>query len=308
MFSFPLSKFQIETLTEKDIDIFIQLDKHGILFGANETFELFKIRLINLLTEIESLHEAVKSEESIKIYPKISLNSTNIIDTSKFTEPCRITEKYSFSIDWAPGFFAEKSIGFLTGGFTVISETGLPIFILRSNFKGKAKWFLYSLNELLSHELCHVARSPLADKSYEEFFAYRLSPSRFRRYIGSFFHSSIDSLLMLIPFFLLLIVTMVHTFYYTGINELYFWILSLIYPTFLFVRNFYYRKIFKKAYKAIAGLTDAVSAESILFRSTSNEIKTISKYLKSSTEDLQKQLKEFSRKSIRWKIILRRFL
>jgi hypothetical protein len=308
LFSFPLSKQQIQNLAINDIDTFIILDKHGVLYGSHETFEQFKDRIINLYSDLENLYTTVNSEEFFNILPKIQLSSANSIDSSNFIVPGQITEKYSFSINWAPGFFAHKSIGLLAGGFTIISATGLPIFILRSNFKGKKKWLLYSLNELLSHELCHVARSSLSDSHYEEFFAYKLSPSRFRRYFGSFFHSPIDSIIMLFPFFLLLIITLINTFYYTGVSEFYFWILSFMYPVFLCIRNFYYRSIFNKAYKAITKLVDKKYVESILFRCTAREIKTISRYQKLDTEDLFRHLKEYAHKSIRWKIILKRFI
>jgi hypothetical protein len=308
LFSFPLSKQQIQSLTINDIDSFSLLDKHGVLYGSNETFEQFKDRLINLYTDIENLYNSLKFKEHFMIHSNIRLSSANMIDISNFAVPCQITEKYSFSINWAPGFFAEKSIGFFAGGFTIVSDTGLPIFILKSNFKGKRKWLLYSLNELLSHELCHVARSPLADNHYEEFFAYKLSPSKFRNYFGSIFHSPIDSILMLIPIFLLLIVTLINTFYNTNINETYFWIISIIYPAFLFIRNFYYKRIFKKAYKSISKLVDKTFVEPILFRCTAHEIKTISRYQKLHTDDLLRHFKEYAHKSIRWKIILKRFI
>jgi len=308
LFSFPLSEQQIQILTENDIDTFIQLDRHGIFYGKNETFGQFKNRLISLYAELKSLYEAVNSKKPVIIH-RILIKPNNLIDNSSFTDACRITENYSFSIDWTPGFFAEKSINFFAGGFTMISDTGLPIFILKSNFKGKKKWFIYTLTELLSHELCHVARYPLFDKHYEEFFAYKLSPSRFRRCFGSLFHSPEDSIFMLIPFFLLLIVVLINTFIYLGINELYFWILSLIYPIFLFARNFHYKRIYTAAYKTIVGLVkDKITADSILFRCSAKEIKIISKFSNSDTEDLKFQLKRFSQNNIRWKVILKRFL
>ena len=309
MFTFPLTKQQINDLAEDEIHKLVEIDKHGILYGSNESFEHFKNRLFTLLSEIENIKKQLDSSENLSICNKILLTTSNMINETNFSVVNQITERYSFSIDWAPGFFANKTIGFFTGGFTVITDADFPIFILRSNFKGKSKWLIYSLTELLSHELCHVARAPIADSKFEEFFAYGLSPSRFRRHFGSLFHSPIDSVLVLLPIFLLLIITIINTFFFIGLDEIYFWIVAFIYPIFLFIRNFYYHNIYKKAYKALNMMVNSKRfTESILFRCNAHEIKKISSYYKLDKSDLLRHLKEYAHKSIRWKIILKRFI
>jgi hypothetical protein len=308
LLSFPISNKKLKTLDENDLETIVLLDKNGFLPGSNESFEDYKIRLLSLEEEITSIKNELINDDLCEIMQEMNLKIKNLIDPNNFHETEKITERYSFSIRWAIGFYTTKTIGLLAGGATIIFDNGLPLFLLKSSFKNKKKWFLYTRQELLAHELCHIARASLSDKHYEEFFAYRLSPSKFRRYFGSFFHSPIDSLIMLIPFFLLLAITIANTFCYTGVNDFYFWIICFIFPTYLFIRNIHYMNIFNKAYNTLMKLAGCTSPESILFRCTASEIKTISKYYKLDNEILIQKLKNWSHKTIRWKIILKRFI
>lgn len=102
---------------------------------------------------------------------------------------------------WVPAYYEDDGLPVLTGGMTVhipAPQTGfLPFFQLKSLFRFRDKWLLYSASEIVSHEMCHVARSPLGSVRYEETIAYRTSESRFRRYLGGALVGSRDSQILL---------------------------------------------------------------------------------------------------------------
>ena len=47
----------------------------------------------------------------------------------------------------------------------------------------------YPLEELLAHEALHAARAAFQERRFEEYFAYQLSPSRWRRALGPLWRS-----------------------------------------------------------------------------------------------------------------------
>lgn len=308
MFSFPISEKEIIELNKESINKLIILDSNGLILGPEENLNEYKTRLSTIKHEAESLYTEINNEQQDGMLSSVKLKPSDIIEEAEFQKVETITEQYSFSVKWAPGFYSKKSVGFLAGAATLISETGLPVFILSSKFKHKTKWLLYTKEELLAHELSHVARTPLNDKPYEEFFAYKLSKSRFRKYLGSFFHSPVDPVIMLLPFLILLAVTLINFSFNTGMDEVYFWISAFIYPAFLFIRNSYYKHYYKKACNALEKITETNNIDSILFRCTAKEIKTFSRYSKTAAENIRSLVDSFSENNIRWKIIRKRFI
>ena len=57
-------------------------------------------------------------------------------------------------------------------------------FQLKPVFAKQEKWLIYSRQELISHEMCHIARFHLHSHRYEETLAYKTSTSRLRKAIG----------------------------------------------------------------------------------------------------------------------------
>ena len=239
---------------------------------------------------------------------ELKLKREDFIDTEYYNEANKYTDQYSFTLSWAPGFYSKHTCGFLAGGATFISDSGVPIFALKSSFKNKRKWFLYNISELLSHEFCHVARAPLDDQPYEEFFAYKLSQSKFRRYFGSFFHSPYDSIFLLLPLLLLLLVTSSNLLFNQSIPEIYFWILSSVFPGYLYIRNKYYISKFKKASKTLLKIIPESNIDSVLFRCNSTEIKEIASFHNNTEKKIKDLLQKYSAKDLRWKIITARFI
>ena len=236
---FPLSKTEIENLDEVDINNLVSLDKQGLLIGHNESILSYKERLLNIELEIQGLKEELETKGQIELFHKVYASNNNLIDRDILAQASELTEKaYNFSINWIPGFFLSKGLGLLTGGCSATSETGFTFFLIRAAFSNKKKWLWYSRNELLSHELSHAAREPIKDRHLEEFFAYKLSSSSFRRFFGNCFQSPFDAICLLFPLFLLLAVQSINTFFFSGILPmLIFWVIAFIYPIFLLISS-----------------------------------------------------------------------
>jgi hypothetical protein len=185
-------------------------------------------------------------------------------------------------------------------------DNNMSLFLIRGSFAKKRQWLFYKRDELLAHELCHIARTPVKDIVYEEFFAYKLSPSAFRRYLGNCFRSASDALFFIIPFFMLLGSQAVQLFFYPPLPVYPFWIITVIYPAFLLIRNQIARKFYFKAELNLkkAGLP---TAQYILFRCSKAEIQTIAAFSKDIL-GLKEWLAKQANIYLHWQIIYERFM
>ncbi len=305
---FPLNKTEIKQLNETDLDALIELDKQGLLIGAKEDINSYKQRLLNIEKDIVSLGHELQEKGRIELFNKVYASEKDIINTEILQEAKQQTEStYNFSINWIPGFYLSKGLGFLTGGCSATTESGFTFFLIRSSFSSSKKWLWYSRNELLSHELCHSARTAINDRRLEEFFAYKLSTSKLRKYLGNCFQGTYDAILLLTPIFLLLIIQLINTFFFFNLPIWIFWIIAAVYPVFLLIRNQLYRNYYFKARKKLNATLDNKLVDSILFRCTSEEIIEIGKFDNNSKE-LMKWFKAKEEKELRWKVINKRFI
>ncbi len=297
---------EIRSIAVDDADKLAALDAQGFFAAPGEDLEHYKARIISILSDLEAFNGELVSEGGAEIISSIKVSPKGRINPEILEESAEITSAaYDFIISWVPGFFPEKSIGPLWGGCAIsFDESQLSVFIIRADFAKKNKWLFYRRDELLSHELCHIARMPLDDKLFEEFFAYRLSPSAFRRYFGSCFRTQADSLLFIFPIFLLLAVQIVESLGLLRIPVMPFWILSGLFPAFLIARNIHVRAT---AYRAARILKSygIEKAFSVLFRCTSEEISEISKF--QSKAEFSAYADRKAAKEVRWIVIRHRF-
>ena len=304
----PFSESELGELSETDLDKLAELDSHGLMPEPGETFEAFIARLQNLETNLRELDSQLRESGKFRLLDEVDLDGGERISPEIMHEAGEITRNaYGFEIDWTPGFFLSKNIGPLWGGCAFsFPDDNIMVFLIRSSFKTKRRWLIYRRDELLSHELCHTARMPLHDRKFEEFFAYRISYSRFRRFLGPCFYSRWDAALFLLPLLPLLGVQIYNSFTFRPLPSWPFWIVAGIYPAFLIIRNLIRRRRYFQAETALRNL-GIVQPAAVLFRSTSPEIAEISK-LKKSPEQLKKYLEEKSESELRWKIINFRFI
>ncbi|MCK5843671.1 MAG: hypothetical protein KAG97_03115 [Victivallales bacterium] len=305
--------FQIlEKLNEENLNALIELDSNGLLLAPKETVDHFKKRLTILKKHLDEIRSELKSNGSMPLLPSITLERKRRIPSAILAEAAAIDEKhYAFSIDWVPGFFLSKSLGFLWGGCAIsFPEDHLSIFLIRASFAEKKRWLMYRRDELLAHELCHVARMPIGDRSFEELFAYHLSPSRLRRAFGNCFQYTWDAVLFITPFFMLVAAQALRFL----LNEPSwlpiepFWILVPLYPLFLLCRNQWLKTKFSKALRnlRLAGLDDPMP---VLFRMTKKEIFEFAGF--AGARDLpaiQTHLSAKMKEDFRWRVISKRFI
>lgn len=304
---FPITIDDIKNLSDDDVNAIVDLDAKGLLMGPGETIDQLKERWTLLAENLTDLEAEVAAKEEVVLFDCLPLRSSNRIGSEILAEAASLTRnRYAFAVDWVPGYFISKSLGFLWGGCALhLQDPPLTLFIIRSAFKHASKWFIYRREELLSHELCHVARVPLNDKPYEEHFAYQLSFSRMRRFMGNCFQTQWDAIFFVAPTFLLLAAQLLRPFVPLSYPIAPFWITALAYPCFLFVRNGIYRRRVFKAIKTLRRFRIR-QPEAVLFRCVASEIATLSQMTDETR--FQQWVGERSKAEIRWAVIQRRFI
>jgi hypothetical protein len=304
---FPVEREIIENLKENDLERLSELDSKGFIFAPGESLSDYKKRLISAKEKIEEIEKDLKEKGEFVLFDEFTLRAQDAIPQEILDEASEKTETlYNFSIEWAPGFFLYENVGFLWGGCAIaLPDENINIFLLRTNFAKNKRWFIYRRDELLAHELCHVARMPLMDRIFEEHFAYQTSPSAFRRYTGNCFRSKWDSILFLLPVLVLLIASTTITLLNLKIPIWPFWILAGAYPAFLLIRNHLTRRTYFNAERKLRK-NGAQSPKSALFRCSRKEIIEISQ--SQDNNKLSELIKEKVQNELRWKIIADRFL
>ncbi len=298
---------KIEQFNNDSLDELIELDKKGILVGCKEDIESFKKRLLSIVAEIDELENKLKNNNEAEVFTDYICKSKDLITYEYIKKlSSKTEEKYSFAVDWVPGFYNSKGLGLFGGGCSITSENGFCIIILRKQFQKRPKWLLYTADEIIVHELTHTARSPINDSKLEEFFAYSLSPSSLRRYLGNCFKSSYDLILLLAPILLLLCMEILIIMGYENIPIYIFWIIIFIYPVIALFKNAFSRKLFFKAKINLIKQMNLTlkNAESILFRCSYDEIKELSK--KNDKKSIAEWIND-KQAELRWKVIKKRF-
>ena len=298
---------QIEQLKQtSSVETAASLDSQGFLAAPGESVETYAERLLKEEEKILAFREKLSREKVMEPYKGLIIDSYSEIPPEILDEAAETTRKaYGFEVKWVPGFFPVQGLGVLWGGCSIGSFEEIPtLFIIRRSFQNKKRFFIYSREELTSHELCHVARSPLNDIPYEEHFAYAISHSALRRYSGNCFKSEKDALLFILPMFLLLAIQIGRNTYWPGIPVWPFWILAFVWPVFLIVSNQFARKRYFRAEKAIRPYTDMPGA--VLFRCVSKEIGELAE-LSGNPDAVKSWLEGRKDSELRWKIIFHRF-
>ena len=291
---------------EGDSDALCTLDSMGFLLKEGEDAPGYVERIRSMHRRYLLFLENTADGKEYEVYPGIRIREDARIPASIMEEAAEATKRrYGFSIHWAPGYFLSRGLGPLWGGCALSDDApdSVPVFLIRKNFRSSRKFFIYSRDELLSHELCHAARAPLMDRMLEEHFAYAVSHSALRRYMGNCFQTDRDALLFLGPVLLLLLVQILVQFAGWPLPVWPFWILALAWPVYLLLRNAVQRKIYFRAEENLRelGFRRPYAA---LFRCTSPEIREFSKI---RGEKLAEKLADTAQNSLRMKIILTRF-
>lgn len=288
------------------METLIAMDDMGIIPSQGEDADAFARRVTHLRDSYLAFDQDFNSRRG-QFFNEFAPASAERIPPDILEEAAEVTkELFDFSIDWVPAFFLSKGLGFIWGGCTLVDEKGVSVFIIRKNFAKKQRWFIYNRSELLSHEICHVARAPLEDDRFEEHFAYMTAHSPFRKYIGNCFQDDRDAVLFVLPVFLLLAVQIAKFIFNVNIPSIFFWILAFAWPLYLLLRNAISRHIYFKAFDALKKI-GLKKPRSILFRSTSCEINEIAKFA-DNPDGLRGFIDAKAEKELGWRIIKHKFI
>ena len=292
--------------SESELDQLAELDSNGFLLAPGENADAFLKRVAKIEGMLDSFEKSLDSNEAQEACPGLALSKEARIPGEILVEAENATERlYGFKINWVPGFFLSKGVGLLWGGCAISFQGGFSLFLIRGAFAKAKRWFIYDREELMAHELCHVARTPLADKPLEEHFAYQTAKSMLRRHIGNCFQTQFDAMLFIAPVFTLLAAQVLNICMQYNLPIWLFWTFAIASPLFLIGRNELQRIVVKRAASALreAGFS---RPQAILFRSRYKEVKRMA-LLKGKPGQLAEWLESLAKEDLRWAVALRRF-
>jgi len=301
----PLTTELIDRLAAGDLEAAVVLDGRGILPGAEETPAEFAGRLRTFNANMAKMEESLQAQGEFTV-EDVTVSRGARIPAELLAEASAVTEgKFAFSNDWVPGFFIDPNCSLLFGGCAYYFYPDFfALFIIRASFQQKRRWLFYQRQELLAHELCHIARIGLVSQDFEEIFAYQTATTAFRRWLGGIFRSTTDSLLFLGGTFLQLAGQLLRTFLLPGLLIWPFWTVFLAICAFLLLRHL---KDMRELQSALANLQFAFpedNCQAVLFRCTDAEIHALSRC---RTPEAMQVFLQQHQNDFRWQIIRRRF-
>ena len=290
-----------------EIEELTALDAAGFIAGCGETEAEYLDRVSGIRAAHADFLGRLQASGSADALEGLTVKSEDAIPAEFYDAPAEMTRKlYGFEVRHVPGFFLSRKVGLLWGGCLIGDpDLNFSLFLLRGTFRNRKKWLFYSRDELLAHELCHSARQSLGETTLEEFFAYQTSPSRLRRNLGNCFIRDRDAVLFVLPSLLLLLAELARNFLFPAFPAWIFWILALVYPIYLLIRNQISLNLVKRAKKALirCGVQEPFA---VMFRCTREELRTIAGFI--SPDELRTFVEEREKDEVRWRIIRERFL
>lgn len=293
------------------IDDLVVLDSQGYFPAPEEGREAFLARVSALQKFKIDVQKELQDTGKYQIEGLIYNKEEIVGEKDLLACQNQSKDKYQFQLNYVPAFFSSVGLNFLFGGMAICFEDTenkykkgemFSIFQLRKSFRENEKFLIYTRNEIISHECCHVARAPFKALEYEEFFAYQTSDSAFRRIVSPMLWRGSDMVVLM----LLLLVVFSAQIYGTFVSHdflMYFygWVPFFTYLSFLTIRSYLSRKSFAQLKNKLTKFcTLPALVDAVLFRMTDQEIREATKA--SSLEDYLS-----TKKDLRWQIIRKRF-
>ena len=299
----PFSEENLLQAASGNTDTLAAYDANGFLLGADESAEDFAKHIRLSQTNRQKLEDALRKDGKYDA-EGIIVTPNDRIPNTLFTKIAEHTKRlYRFQINWVPGFFIDPSFSLLFGGCAFCSYPDFfTMFIIRRTFKTQEKWLIYNRDELLAHELCHVARIALLSEEFEETFAYQTSASSFRKLIGGIFRKQTDSFLFLGVTFILLFAQILRTQWLQTMPIWPFWSLVGLVFAWLLIRHAFHCRRLGIAQRHIAELFGKENALPVLFRCTDEELH---RFAATSPQIVKTWISEQT--SPRWQVIRKRF-
>lgn len=266
-----LSEDLLRRAREADVSALVELDSRGFLIGIGENVTDYVSRLEALAGNIAAMDQSLADEGTFSI-EGMTVHEDNRIPGEQLSNACALTrELYGISLDWVPGFFITPPGLFFGGCAFYFFPDFFALFIIRESFRHQSRWLIYDRDELLAHELCHIARIAFGSRIFEEMFAYRTAGSAFRRFAGAIFRSPIDSYVFLGSTILLLIAQILQTCMFPSLWTWPFWAGMAGVICFYVVRLILNRRVFHRALHVLQ-LICPTHALTVLYRCSDREI------------------------------------
>ncbi len=297
----------LQRIRQEDLDTLVDLDRRGLTPAPNEDAAAFAARLQRLAERLSQWEDALRtagkaSLEGMTVRREDAIAAEVLAGSGKRTRGL-----YGFQCDWVPGYFCSPAHSWLFGGCTFSAPPDLfTVFIISQKLRAKKRHLFYDRDEILSHELCHVARTGLQATEFEEHFAYQTSTGAFRRNWGGIMHSQWDSFLFLALCLLLPIGQLALPQFAPSLPLWLNWIPLLAALAFFVLRHLRSRRHFQRALLTLqkyAGNGDEQKARILLFHATDQEIHSLAKISPRHDEDtgFHKVLDALPQ-DLRWKI------
>ena len=168
-----ISRENIAKIRQGDLAALAELDAQGISPSPQETLEEFAERLEGLNLNFAKMEDALHHNGEYNV-EGVTVKASARISEEIFEEPMERTNRlFGFRCDWVPGFFFQASpLSFFGGYAFYFFPEFFAMFLARNSFRNKRKWLFIERDELVAHEMCHIARAALQSQAYEELFAY----------------------------------------------------------------------------------------------------------------------------------------
>lgn len=254
----------------------VELDRRGFIPAEAEDCADFAERLKRCRERAAGFDQSMTGENAAFQIPgdDLTLYPADRIPADLFVGAGAVTnELYGFSINWVPGFFKDCGLLFGGGAYSFPPDF-FSIFIINESFATQERWLIYGRQELLAHELCHVARSGFASPVCEELHAYQTAKTGFRRRFGGIVHRERDSYLFLGTALVLLAGQFARVFVgsLSGMPIWPFWIPFVLCSGFLLWRHLGLLRRYDQAGNRLATACLPGKSRHILFRCTDTEI------------------------------------
>lgn len=298
----------------------LMLNQMGLIPAPNEDRKSFIERAnysLNLKSLLYSQHSHLQGATS---HPEVAVNipeelvvnlsSGSIPETQSIHEAAENLKKiYDCSPTWTPLFFSNYKLPFWHGGcawifqMTETSPTSALI-QLRSIFNRSNQYLkIYHKQEILTHELSHVGRLMFQEPKFEELLAYRTAKSSFRRWVGPFIQSSIESALFLLVLFVLIVFDVF--LLALGRPDVYYIALWLkVIPAFIgimgVIRLYYRQRTYASCIDQLKKCVGSSKAEAVAYRLKDDEVILFSKL---SIEKIREYAGMQMNKELRWHVI-----
>ena len=182
----------------------LEWNRRGFIPGPDESEVEYLARVEYCLKLRSQLPDSLKNEAPFTWSPaeQEHILEKTVQNTKKY---------YDIALDWIPLFFNDYHLPPWHGGCAWIfqeessQQTGAILQLRRAFASSPTYLKIYHRDEVLTHELCHVGRMKFEEPLFEEFLAYRSSPSTLRRWLGPIVQSQWESLLFVGTLLLILI-------------------------------------------------------------------------------------------------------